>query len=79
MSKKIADAIKEKGYLFLTVPQSNQIFPILPNALIAQLAEKYEFYIWEKMEAEKSVIRLLTSWATIEEKVDEFIGDIGKY
>ncbi len=79
MSKKIAEAIRDKGYAFLTKPQSNQLFPILPNALIDQLCKKYEFYIWEKMDAEQSAVRLVCSWATLEEKVDEFIEDIMKY
>ncbi|MFZ4411759.1 MAG: threonine aldolase family protein [Bacteroidales bacterium] len=79
MSKKIADAISAKGYTFLTKPQSNQLFPILPNVLIDQLSEKYEFYVWKKMDAEQSTIRLVCSWATLVEKVNEFIEDIGKY
>ena len=36
MAKKIADALKKKGFSFLTNPESNQIFPILPNNLIAE-------------------------------------------
>lgn len=79
MSMKIADAIKAKGYTFLTKPQSNQLFPILPNALIAKLSEKYEFYTWKKMDEEFAAVRIVCSWATIEEKVDEFIEDIIKF
>ena len=79
MAKKIADALKKKGFSFLTNPESNQIFPILPNNLIEKLLEKYEFYIWQKMENGTSAIRLVTSWATPENKVDEFIDDICRY
>lgn len=79
MSMKIAEAIKAKGYTFLTKPQSNQLFPILPNALIAKLSEKYEFYTWKKMDDEFAAVRIVCSWATIEEKVDEFIEDIIKF
>lgn len=76
MAKKIADAIKSKEYQFLTEPESNQIFPILPNNLIDKLLLKYEFYIWQKLEDNKSAVRLVTSWATPENKVSEFIEDI---
>ncbi len=76
MAKKIADAIKSKEYQFLTKPESNQIFPILPNNLIDKLLQKYEFYIWQKLEDNKSAVRLVTSWATPENKVNEFIEDI---
>lgn len=79
MAKKIADALKEKGFSFLTVPESNQIFPILPNELIEDLLQKYEFYTWQKLEDNKSVVRLVTSWATPENKVAEFIEDSCNY
>ncbi|MEA3505038.1 MAG: low specificity L-threonine aldolase [Bacteroidota bacterium] len=75
MSSKIAASIKELGYEFLTDPVSNQIFPILPNKLIEKLSEKYGFYIWEKFDENSSSIRLVTSWATKEDAVDEFIKD----
>ncbi len=76
MVYKIADALNEKGFTFITKPESNQIFPILPNDLIDKLLLKYEFYIWQKLEDNKSAVRLVTSWATSENKVDEFIEDI---
>ncbi len=76
MAKKIAEGIERSGYDFLIEPSSNQIFPILPNELIEKLGKKYGFYIWKKMNNNKSVIRLVTSWATKEELVDQFIADL---
>jgi threonine aldolase len=78
MAKKIADAVKECRYLFLTDPLTNQIFPILPKKLIEQLETKYLFYQWKEIDAENTAIRLITSWATNEEIVNEFIGDLKK-
>jgi len=54
-------------------PESNQIFPIIPNENIEILKEKFDFYIWEKHDENNSVIRLVTSWATKEDSVDEFL------
>ena len=79
MAKKIADAIKSKGYQFLTEPQSNQIFPVFPKKLLTALSKKYDFYIWQKMKSNTSAIRLVTSWATPENIVNEFIKDICEY
>ncbi|RQO29660.1 threonine aldolase [Taibaiella sp. KBW10] len=76
MAMKIAGAIKEKGYTFLTEPKTNQIFPILPKTLIAGLSERYLFYVWKEMDENQSAIRLITSWATDEHKVNEFIHDL---
>lgn len=66
------------NFTFLTHSPSNQIFPILPNSLIAELQSKYSFHIWGKVDADHSAIRLVTSWATKEEEVLAFIEDLKK-
>lgn len=76
MATKMANAVKEKGYTFLTNSTTNQIFPILPNAVIEKLSDKYLFYVWKKIDENQSAIRLITSWATNESEVDEFVKDI---
>ena len=76
MAKNIADAFVSKGYKLVDEPQTNQIFPILPNTLINQLQEHFNFYVWESVDNNNSVVRLVTSWATDVEKVEEFIGHI---
>jgi len=76
MSLKLAEAISGLGFGFLAPPATNQLFPILPDGLIAALQAEYGFYIWSRVNAERSAIRLVTSWATPEAKVDEFIADL---
>jgi len=76
MASKLARGIKKQNYDFLTEPVSNQIFPILPNNLIEKLNQKYGFYIWCKVDDKNSAIRLVTSWATKEEYVNQFIEDL---
>ncbi|MEN2401093.1 aminotransferase class I/II-fold pyridoxal phosphate-dependent enzyme [Flavobacterium sp. MC2016-06] len=76
MAMKMADAIKAKGYSFLTDSTTNQIFPILPKTLIEELSTKYVFYVWKDIDQNNAAVRLITSWATDEKKVDEFIADL---
>lgn len=76
MAKKLAEGIAAKGYDFLTVPSSNQIFPILPQQEIERLHEKFEFFVWQKIDDEHSAVRLVTSWATPEEQVDHFLNQL---
>lgn len=76
MAKKLAEGIAAKGYDFLTVPSSNQIFPILPHQEIERLHEKFEFFVWQKIDDEHSAVRLVTSWATPEEQVDHFLNQL---
>lgn len=73
MAMKMATALQQKGFGFVATPESNQIFPILPNELIARLAKHYGFYHWKKVDNNNTSIRLVTSWATDEKAVDEFI------
>lgn len=76
MAEQLADGLSKKGHAFLTEPSSNQIFPILPNHLIEKLQQDFEFYVWSKTDNENSSIRLVTSWATQEEKVKEFLDKV---
>lgn len=76
MSSKLAEAIKQKGYSFASRPVSNQLFPILPLSVIKKLMEKYEFYVWQKLDDSEAVVRIVTSWATEESWVDSFISDL---
>jgi threonine aldolase len=76
MADMLRDAISNEGFGFLTHSPSNQIFPILPNKLIAELEKNYSFYIWDKVDEENSSIRLVTSWATKEEAIEAFIKDM---
>lgn len=73
MAQRLAAGISQKGYSFLTKPLSNQIFPILPNALVADLKSLFGFYEWEKVGDDQTAIRLVTSWATKEEAVLGFL------
>lgn len=79
MAQKIAEALKEEEYSFLTESTTNQIFPILPRNLIDKLSQEYLFYEWKAIDENNSAIRLITSWATDESKVEEFIKDVKSY
>jgi threonine aldolase len=76
MAILLKDALREKGYEFLTNSYTNQQFPILPKEVVEKLSEKYSFNIERKIDENNIVIRLVTSWATKEKNVLEFIEDL---
>lgn len=76
MAKKISGAFKALGYNMLIESDTNQIFPVLPNSLIEKIQTEYGFLIWGIVDSEYSAVRLITSWATPVEIVDEFIDDL---
>lgn len=78
MGAMLTQGITELGYSFLTNSTTNQIFPILPNIVIEKLSPSYGFYVWAKIDSEKSAIRLVTSWATPQKYIEEFLSDLKK-
>lgn len=70
---KIKKALQKKNVEFLSETFTNQIFPILDHQLIDLLAEKFEFYIWKKIDHQSSAVRLITSWNTDDQATDSFI------
>jgi len=73
---KIKSAFQNKDFEFLSDTFTNQIFPILSNSQIGKLSENFDFYVWKKIDEENSAIRLITSWATSDEVVEDFIMEI---
>lgn len=80
MAAKITKALKKMDHHnFLTDSDTNQIFPVLPLRTIEELQNRYDFYIWEHINADEAAIRMVTSWATPEVKVDAFIADLERW
>ncbi|MBB2183325.1 aminotransferase class V-fold PLP-dependent enzyme [Lachnospiraceae bacterium MD1] len=75
-AEKIADTLITKGYSFYMPPCSNQLFPILSKEKITQLSEKYQFIVMDEIDEDHNVIRLVTSWATTKESVEELCRDL---
>ncbi|WP_213189106.1 threonine aldolase family protein [Cloacibacterium caeni] len=75
---KIKQTFKEIGCNFLAETDTNQIFPILENSQIEKLSEQFDFYVWKKIDAQTSAIRIITSWATETEVVERFCQEILK-
>ena len=62
--------IKNKFKLCFNSP-TNQVFCEVDDELVKKLSEKLEFGIWEKADANHTIIRFATSWATRMEDVEE--------
>lgn len=76
MAERLSNGMTKLGYTFLTNSPSNQIFPILPDVVISKLRRDYLFYDWAKMDKKNTAVRLVTSWATPIEIIDEFLKDL---
>ena len=76
---RLRDGITALGYAFPVPSPSNQQFPVLPNTVVSRLQEMgYEFEIDHAVDQENTCIRLVTSWATPEQAVEDFLHDLSK-
>lgn len=73
---RLRRAFEEKGWPLFVDSPTNQQFPILPNACLEALKDKYSFEVWEKVDEEHTAVRFCTSWSTRDEDVDALIADI---
>ena len=77
MAKKLADGIKKQGYEFLYPVETNLIIPIFPADVAEKLHKSYGFYDWQNL-GDKVAVRFLTSWATSENVIEEFLADLSE-
>lgn len=77
MAYRLRDGMAALGYAFPVASPTNQQFPVLPNAVAAQLEAKgYAFEAQEAVDADHTIIRFVTSWATPVEAIDQFLKDL---
>jgi len=67
---QIRDALYHAGYRCLVETTTNQIFPILPDAVLCELSKDFTFSEMERFDENSRVVRFCTSWATTKDSVD---------
>ena len=75
MAGWLASGIEDLGYEFLYPVETNLIVPVFPTGIVKKLHRSYGFYDWQNL-GDMTAVRLLTSWATTENVVNEFIADL---
>ena len=70
---RLRDGFKAKGYSFYLDSPTNQQFVILENDKLKELEQKVTFSIWEPLDANHTVVRFATSWATAAQQVDTLL------
>ena len=73
---RIRAAFEAKGIGFLVDSPTNQIFPVLTEAQMADLAESFGFEVWTELPDGRIGVRFCTSWATTDDNVYHLINAI---
>ena len=76
LADQLRDALKELGCPMLVEGVTNQLFPILPDAVMAVLSEKFSFVTMDKIDESHHAVRFCTSWATKQENVDALCSEL---
>ena len=66
-------ALREKGYSFYIDSPTNQIFVVMDNEKLEELRKQVRFEVWSTLDADHTVVRFVTSWATTLESVEAMI------
>ena len=77
LALRLRDGVAALGFPMPLASPSNQQFPVFPNEVVEQLQEMgYEFEIDHAVDPGHTMIRLVTSWATPEQAVEDFLWDL---
>ena len=77
MALRLRDGMAALDIPFPVPSPSNQQFPVLPNRTVEALESLgYEFETDHPVDETHTCIRLVTSWATPERAVEEFLRDL---
>ena len=72
MADRLREILHQAGVPLAVDSPSNQVFPLLPDAVVVRLQQYVEFETWERRGDGSTVIRLMTSWATPESDIEAF-------
>jgi len=78
-AEEMSASLVEMGYKLWSEAESNQVFVIFSGALVRELKERYDFFVWEDLGDGSKVVRLVTSWATVESEVKRFCGFVKEW
>jgi threonine aldolase len=69
MAGRLQQVLADAGFAFYMESKTNQQFVIIENSKMEPLAEKVGYGFWEAYDADHTVIRFCTSWATTAESL----------
>lgn len=73
LADQIRHAFTESSYQLYFESPTNQIFVLFDDAILASFARDVDMSFWEKPDANHTVMRIATSWATTQNAVSSLI------
>jgi len=79
MAQSLKYIFKQFGIKMYMESDTNQIFPILENALVEKIQKKYKVIRWGPYDDKNTIVRFVCSWATKKNNIQEFYKDLLTY
>ena len=76
MADRIRSVMEELGIPSFVPGTTNQIFPVLSDAFLAELGKGFTFVEQERVSATHRAVRFCTSWATTRENTDALCAEL---
>lgn len=70
LADKLRETLKELEYPLLVEGTTNQVFTVLPDKLLAELAKEFSFTEQQRVDDTHRAVRFCTSWATTAAQMD---------
>lgn len=70
LADQLRQMLEKLGYPLLVPGVTNQVFPILPDALLEELAKEFAFTEQQRVDETHRAVRFCTSWCTPQENMD---------
>ena len=70
LADQLRNTLERLGYQLFVPGMTNQVFPVLPDALLEKLSESFSFSEQQRVDESHRAVRFCTSWATTQENMD---------
>ena len=79
LADQLRDTLVALGYPMYIPGCTNQVFPVLPDALLERIGETYTYSEMLRVDDGHRAVRFCTSWATKQENVDALCADLKRF
>ena len=76
MAQALQSGLEAMGLPMMSRSASNMVFPVVPDRLLPVLDKLCTYEVWTRQDADHTVIRLVTSFATQSADVEGFLSDL---
>ncbi len=77
LAARLTEGLRGLGVPLAVDSPSNQVFPILPDAVLEKLAEDFTFEVQRPADDTHTCIRLVTGWSSAREDVEALLDALG--